>query len=288
LSNSFHFEGYGGLTWCDPRQAFDPGETGHDVIRLEDEDELNRRLGGMWWPGIILPTQLGRSERSFRRLDIHSDGTIRFTAKINARMMAQYDFRRFPLDTQSLEIVLQVGRSNSSDLLIGAAPGQVGLGSAFEAPEWDVTGYSTAIEVEEQFTRFVMTLEVGRLVGFYWWKIMLPLIIITCIAWSTFWMTRDALAQRQRQSGTAILTVVAFQFIATADLPRVAYLTLMDLAILWTYLCVGATLLTNIMGNRSYRVSESERVRTDRIGQRFYLPAYLLGLIVIFFLHTFI
>jgi hypothetical protein len=80
--------------------------------------------------------------------------------------------------------------------------------------------------------------------------------------------------------------VVAFQFIASGDLPRVAYLTLMDLAVLWTYLCVGATLLTNIIGNRGYRVSESERVRSDSLGRRFYFPAYLLGLLVIFLLET--
>ena len=284
-SNSFRFEGYGGLIWCDPRQAFDPEAAGRQFIRIGGED-ARRRLEEMWWPGLFLPTQFGQPELTLQRLRIFADGTIEFSAKINTRLMARYDFRRFPLDTQKLEIVLQAGRSNAGDLLIGAAPGQVGLGREFDVPEWDVTGYATTIDPGERFTRFVMTLTIGREAGFYGWKIMLPLLIIVCVAWSTFWMTRDVLAQRQRQSGTAILTVVAFQFIASADLPRVAYLTLMDMVVLWTYLCIGSTLATNIISNRRFRSGEAHGVRADRLGRRYYLAVYLLGILIMFSLQT--
>jgi hypothetical protein len=284
-SNSFRFEGYGGLIWCDPRRAFESAASGEELLRIEGE-EARRRLGGMWWPGLFLPTQFGRPELTLQQLLIFSDGTIQFSTKINSRLMARYDFRRFPLDTQTLAIVLQAGRLDAGDLRIGEAPGQVGLDRNFEVPEWDVTGYATTIDPGEEFARFVMTLEIGRRVGFYWWKILLPLVIIVCVAWSTFWMTRDVLAQRQRQSGTAILTVVAFQFVAAADLPRVAYLTLMDMMILWTYLCIGSTLATNIISKRRFRLDEQRGLRADRVGRRYYFAVYLFGVLAIFLLQA--
>jgi hypothetical protein len=286
-ANSFRFEGYGGLIWCDPRQAFDAPAAGGEVRRTEGE-EVARAIRGIWWPGLMLPTQLGQPDLANQTLEVHSDGTIEFSAKFNSRMIARYDFRRFPLDTQRLDIVIQVGRPDAGAIVIGQAPGRVGLGREFDIPEWEVTGYSIDVAPDERPARFTMTLAIGREVGYYLWKILLPLIIIVCVAWSTFWMTRDVLAQRQRQSGTAILTVVAFQFIAAADLPRVAYLTLMDLAILWTYLIIGGTLLTNIVNNRRFRAGEALGVQGDRIGRRYYLIIYLLGILAVFSLAAFI
>lgn len=83
-------------------------------------------------------------------------------------------------------------------------------------------------------------------------------------------MTRDVLAQRQRQSATAILSVVAYQFVAGASLPRVSYLTLMDLVFLWIYLCLGATLVTNVVSKRRFRMDERRGLHADRVGRMVY------------------
>ncbi len=280
-TNSFRFEGYGGLIWCDPRQAFDAQAAGADFINIDGEQAL-RRVDQMWFPGILLPSQLGVPERTNQLLVIFSDGTVRFSVKFNTRMMARYDFARFPLDHQRLEISLQTSRWDVDETTIREATGQVGIDRYFDIPEWEVVNQRTRTERNEGFNRFVMELEIGRRVGFYLWKILLPLFIITCVAWSTFWMTRDVLAQRQRQSGTAILTVVAFQFIAVVDLPRVAYLTLMDGVILWTYVCIGTTLLTNIVNKRRFRQSEELGLKADRQGRIAFPIVYVAGILLLF------
>ncbi len=279
-ANSFRFEGFGELIWCDPRHAFDERSVGAEVISAVGEQALER-LGEMWWPGFALPAQLGRPDVSRQQLAIFSDGTIRFSAKVNSRMTARYDFRRFPLDSQTLEIVLQTGRPNVDHLLIEEASAWAGLARDFEVPEWDVRGFATSLKHGAGFTQFVIQLETRRRAGFYFWKILLPLVIIVCVAWSTFWMTRDVLAQRQRQSATAILTVIVFQFIAAEDLPRVAYLTLMDAVILWTYVCICFTLLTNVVNKRRFRSSEELGLAADRKGRRLYAVTYLLGVVAI-------
>ncbi len=268
-TNSFRFEGYGGLVWCDPRLGFDPEEEGAD-FRVFGEDNALAQFDRMWWPGVVLPTQLGVPERTNRLVVVFSDGTVRFSTKFNSRMIEQYDFSDFPLDRHVLQIPMQTFGWNKSDLVLASGDNRVGFDREFKIPEWNTLDVRSRVEIRDGIERFVTEIEIGREVGFYLWKILLPLAIIACVAWSTFWLTRDVLAQRQRQSATAILSVVAYQFVAGASLPRVSYLTLMDLIILWIYLCIGLTLVTNVVHKRRFRMDEESGLRADRRWRLFY------------------
>ena len=52
-SNTFRFEGFMDLIWCDPRNAFDPAERGVDK-ELFLEEGAKRELDEIWW-------QIGRA-----------------------------------------------------------------------------------------------------------------------------------------------------------------------------------------------------------------------------------
>jgi hypothetical protein len=279
-TNSFRFEGYGGLIWCDVREAFDPEAAGA-TFRGFPGDAAFQRLERMWEPGVLIPTSLGPTDIGQPELFIFHDGTVSLRLKFHRRLSAAYDFSRFPLDHQVLEIPIETSLYRSDQVVIQEARGQVGLGRHVDIPEWRLEGYRVSIGKVGDFQRFLLEISIGREVGFYLWKILLPLFIISCVAWSTFWLTRDALAQRQRQSATAVLTVVAFQFIASGDLPRVAYLTVMDGIILWTYLCTGGTLLTNVLAHRRFRRAEGAGLRADRLGRIAFPLVYLGGVLMI-------
>jgi len=280
-SNSFRFEGYGGLVWCDPRLAFDP-EAEHSEFRVYMEDAAFAQLRATWWPGVVLPTQLGVPDRTNLLLAVFSDGTVRFSMKFNSRMIAQYDFSEFPLDRQVLQIPIQTFGWNRDELRIPERGNRIGFDRSFTIPEWETLGVTSRQEDREGVLRFVTEIEIGRRVGYYLWKILLPLGVFVCVAWSTFWLTRDVLAQRQRQSATAIVSVVAFQFVAAASLPRVSYLTLMDRLFLWTYVCLGLTLITNVLHKRLYRKSEESGLRADRLWRALYPFLYAGGVLLIF------
>jgi hypothetical protein len=275
-TNSFRFEGYGGLIWCDPRLAFDADEAGRDFKQYRGESS-RRGLDDIWWPGVNISSQLGVADRSNEMLAVFADGTVYVGLTFNTRMIANYDFADFPLDRQTLTIPIQASRWNAAEVQVVSAARRVGFDSEFRIPEWDVLSHNSILEKTDGLTRFVMEIEIGRRYGYYLWKIVLPLFIISCIAWSTFWMTRDALAQRQRQSATSILSVVAYQFVAGSSLPRVPYLTLLDGLFLWTYICVGVTLITNVVAKRRFRESEESGLRTDRIGRILFPLVYVVG-----------
>jgi hypothetical protein len=284
MSNSFRFEGYGGLIWCDPRLA---AEAAPMAERVVFGDSVEDRLGKMWWPGVFLPSQLGEPERSSERVIIYPDGTVLFSAKFNSRMLARYDFSRFPLDRQFLRIPIQTSVWHSDVVALRQARGQVGFNRGFDIPEWNVEGFSTRVDVvagsrgRVSFSRFVMEIEIGRRIGFYLWKILTPLLLIVGVGWCVFWMSRENLAQRQRTSATAVLTIVAFQFVASAQLPRVPYLTLMDGVLLWSFFAVAATLILNVINARRFRNDHEAGLRADRRMRWLFPVAYFVGLILI-------
>ena len=281
-TNSFRFEGYGGLVWCDPRLRFDAAEEGSE-FRVFSEDNALTQFERIWWPGVVLPTQLGVPDRTTRLLVVFSDGTVRFSTKFNSRMIEQYDFSDFPLDRHVLQIPIQVFGWNKDELEFVKTGNRIGFDREFKIPEWSTLDVRSRVEERDGIQRFVTEIEIGREVGFYLWKILLPLAIIACVAWSTFWLTRDVLGQRQRQSATAILSVVAYQFVAAASLPRVSYLTLMDRIILWIYICIGITLITNVVHKRRYRLDEERGLRADRLWRVIY-PFLCAGGVLLIFL----
>jgi hypothetical protein len=280
-ANSFRFQGYGGMIWCDPRLSFDASEEGSDRRSFPAKAMLQDG-GEIWWPGLILPTQLGEPEITNDRVIVFSDGTVEFQTKVNTRLTARYDFRLFPLDRQTLRIVLDTypWRADGGRVLLTESTNRMGFDRRFEMAEWELGKVDSGIGPAAD-PKFWMEIHVARRSGFYLWKIILPLVIIVCVAWSTFWLTRDALAQRQRQVATAVLTLVAFQFTAVGDLPRVPYLTIMDRVMLWSYIAVGATFISNVLSARLYRKHSDLGLAFDRRGRWLYPLFYGTGFVAI-------
>ena len=78
-----------------------------------------------------------------------------------------------------------------------------------------------------------------------------------------------------------ILTLVAYQFVAAGDLPRVAYLTVMDALILWSFVTIGSTLITNVINMRKFRAAQQDGLQADRMGRRYFPLVYIGGFVAL-------
>jgi len=281
-TNTFRFEGFGAVTWCDPRLSFDPLAYGADR-KIFHQIQAQEYLSGRWAPGLFFPDRLGDPERTSEQVVVYPDGTVGVHAKFNSRLLADFDFRKFPLDRQTLRITVQPYVLHSGSIRLIHSERLTGFNRGFQIPEWDFLYYEAGLENEGEpdDSHFVMEIRIARRAGFYVWKVLLPMFIVVAVAWSTFWMTRDSLAQRQRQSATSILTLVAYQFVAAGDLPRVPYLTVMDALILWSFLVIGSTLVTNVINMRKFRAAQQDGLKADRFGRRYFPLVYLGGFAVL-------
>jgi hypothetical protein len=98
-------------------------------------------------------------------------------------------------------------------------------------------------------------------------------------------MVDERFGIRVRTSATGILTVVAYQFVAGQNLPRVGYLTLIDKIMVISFLLLAITVLESYIVSR---YGEDERDQAHRIDEtaRWLFPLTYATLIGLSFLLT--
>jgi hypothetical protein len=277
----FRFEGYGDFRWCDPRSAFDPEVEGEDVRRfLGTADNYP-----FWNVDLTVANGVGAVEVTRRLVEIHSDGSTRVSGYFNSEVAAPFDLRRFPFDRQTLEIQIESFTFNQEVLELQTSDDRVSFHPNLFLPEWRIEGITGRVEqtlnVRDRtpFFRVVVALHVAREWGFYVYKLWVPLFLIVALSWSTFWMYDESLASRIRLSATAFLTVVAYQFAISGNLPKVAYLTLMDRLMIASFVLIAMSAVQSMPVAKIRETNVQRAAAIDRISQWLF-PLLYLGIIV--------
>ena len=206
---------------------------------------------------------------------------------MSLRVAADFDLRRFPFDRQLLELEIESFRWTEESLVWMPDEAGTGFSEDFEIPEWRIARVGSRVETAralrspDPFSRFVFEIEVEREAGFYVWKVMLPLIIIVGLSWSVFWMTEERVAGRSRITATGVLTIVAYQFVVAEELPRIAYLTLLDKMMILSFVLLAVTVVESLVIARYQEDDMPRALRIDRACRWIFPSAYLVLLALV-------
>ena len=77
---------------------------------------------------------------------------------------------------------------------------------------------------------------IKRYVKHYVFKIMLPVFLILCVAWYVLWIPTRKYETRLNTSIIALLALIAYNFVFQDDIPKLNYLTDLDWFILMSYI----------------------------------------------------
>lgn len=143
--------------------------------------------------------------------------------------------------------------------------------------QWTMTGLASSVEQipgvgDQSVTEIRFTLSIARRFNFYIWKVFLPLLVMVILSWTVFWIDPSELSSQVQISVTTILTVIAFAFAIQANLPKVPYLTFIDLFFLVCYLFVFATAIEITAEHVTGRSGHLERARRLNRLSRVVLP----------------
>ncbi|MBZ3888783.1 Gamma-aminobutyric acid receptor subunit gamma-3 [Sciurus carolinensis] len=91
----------------------------------------------------------------------------------------------------------------------------------------------------------VMTIyfELSRRMGYFTIQTYIPCILTVVLSWVSFWIKKDATPARTALGITTVLTMTTLSTIARKSLPRVSYVTAMDLFVTVCFLFVFAALM---------------------------------------------
>jgi hypothetical protein len=276
------------MQWRDPRLAFDP-EKVQDRFRIFTGDafgaEMSRR--GLPWPQYTIVNQQGRLLVQNRVVIVRPDGEAIYYERFSTSLQApDFDFRNFPFDKQRFFIHF--------DLLgpvwmyrLQEIANYSEIGDKLGEEEWVITDFDTRIStgqiLKSPVSRFNFEFHANRHIAYYFFRILLPLIVIISVSWILFFL-KDY-AKRVDAAGANLLLFIAFNFAISSDLPRLGYLTFLDILLISAFLVTAVVLILSVYLRRQDMKGREDFVaKVDRYVIIFYPLAYVLTIATVTFL----
>ncbi|MDJ0803699.1 MAG: hypothetical protein QNI89_02555 [Desulfobacterales bacterium] len=290
LAETFEIKGLLALQWQDERFVFDPKIEGLNKKRYQGSFQFLEEYNA-WWPQLVLSNGVGTIPLQSVSLSISPDGTLLFLQEITAIVESPMDLRPYPFDKQKLKAIFEPLAYYGTEIRLVTGPEMVDLPERpVHVAGWELHGLSAAPHIEQDansdalFTQFIVTLQVKRKPGFVIWFIIVPLSIIVLLSNSVFWINRELIGNRLDILFIGLLTIVAYQFVASESLPSVSYFTLINGFVYVGYLTIVASIVSNIwLYNLNERRSEVAAQRFNQLC-RWVLPiAFLVFNLILFF-----
>ncbi|UHD14732.1 ligand-gated ion channel [Thiocapsa bogorovii] len=273
------------MHWTDPALAFNP-ETINDRFKILTGDAFSAEMSrlGLLWPQYTVFNQQGNRWVQNRVVVVRPDGETVYLERFSTTLQApDFDFRNFPFDVQKFFIRI--------DLLtpewlfqLREIEGYSEVGDTLGEEEWVVTDFVTRFSrgeiLQRPVSRFDFEFWAKRHVEYYFFRILLPLIVIIAVSWILFFL-KDY-AKRVDAAGANLLLFIAFNFAISSDLPRLGYLTFLDTLLISAFLVTAIVLILSVYLRRQDMKGRSAFVaKVDRYVITFYPLAYIATIVAV-------
>lgn len=243
-------------------------------------------MGDIWNPRITLVNARQFQQRT-QQLQVSAMGDVTVYERITANITETFDLRRFPFDQQnvSLDYYSAFGPTTVNFILDER---KIGKFREFSIAGWSFAGSSVSKSVrsleiiDRQVAGFSANLHFNRHLGFYLWKVFIPLAFIVFMAWTVFWIDPAEFGTQIGISTSSVITLVAFQLGLVSLLPKIAYTTEVDVYILGCsgliFIALGEAIVTaKLAQNGKHALS----LTVDRVMRWAYPLTYVLLCLVI-------
>lgn len=247
----------------------------------------------VWFPKIeLLNSSQVTKERTFTadQVQVGEDGQVTHFQRVYGWVSTYHQLQRFPFDSHQFKFRLANFSYADRELQIEVDTDFTGLADLLNIPDWTVRAVNGSVEEFDlrEFHRtlslFVLTIDLYRHSKYYIFKVIIPLMFITMMSWIVFWISPEKFGPQIGLSATSMLTLIAFQFALTAELPKVSYFTLMDKLLFTSTTIVFLSLI--ISASTAFLVTKGKEILAHKIDYvcRWLFPLTLFVLWLIIFL----
>ena len=243
------------LTWKDPRVA------GPRVVGIDE----------VWAPRV----QLADEQRIFKKLKevvhVGADGTMLYRQRYYGKLGSPVDLSDFPFDKHTLGIEL-VLLHPADEVQLVLDEDVTGQKERMSIPDWSIgkgrlrESKYTLTPGLPVFPSVTYDIPADRHSHFFFWKILLPLILIVGMSWTVFWVDPVKVGPQISVTITSMLTVMAYRFATAQFLPNLPYLTRLDVFVMGSTFLVFLALVqevTTILMVKNDRADKA--LRLDRV-----------------------
>jgi hypothetical protein len=258
--------------WNDPRICV-PNPARPGEFRLRE----GLTWDDVWNPAVCLINGI-ESELVTGYTIINSGGEPRVSMNCNwmAKVKAPLDLRMFPFDEQVVPLIIRSEWYTSNQLKFVVTSAQRKdlrefLSSEVRLNEFNISAVKALSRVHQYrmlaglvdeadtlHDELRIEFHVARRAAYYLWKVVFLYLLVITMSASTFLFDPQDSQTRTSISVTLFLTAVAFHFVISATLPRVAYNTRLDKFIILMYGGIFIAFAQTVIMFRLYKYGLSE------------------------------
>ncbi len=255
-----------------------------DQRLVSSNEKTTYNLNDVWNPDLQIINR-GKLFLSFPEIvEVDSEGTVVYKQRFIGDFSQPLDLHRFPVDQQKLKFqIVSLGYSPNEVNLIEDS---VGISEKLSIPDWDIMGINLK-KIEYKILPnkpadegMLLEINAKRYVQFYFFKFIVPLILIVIMSWMVFWIDPTNSSTQISVSITSMLTLIAYQFLAVGSLPAVPYLTRMDMVMLSSTVLVFASLVEVVITSFLVQKNKVELARSIDSYCRYIFPATFLLILI--------
>ncbi|CAL8393882.1 unnamed protein product [Boreogadus saida] len=232
-------------TWTDSRLSYNStmkiltlNSNMVGLIWLPDTIFRNSKNAEAHW--ITMPNQL---------LRIWNDGKILYTLRLTINAECQLQLHNFPMDHHSCPLIFSSYGYPRDEMIYKWRRNSVEASDpkSWRLYQFDFRGLRNTSDILKTSTGDYVTMTVyfdlSRRMGYFTIQTYIPCILTVVLSWVSFWIKKDATPARTALGITTVLTMTTLSSVARTSLPRVSYVTAMDLFVTVCFLFVFAALM---------------------------------------------
>jgi hypothetical protein len=273
------------LRWEDPRLA----HPGSGVVRYPIEQ--------VWHPRISIVNETNAVSRKFPDMaEVEPDGRVICRQRYAGAFTQSLRLGSFPFDRQTFRLQFVAVRYSPNEVKFVPDQDWVdnglkqagGIAPSITLPDWTIEHWNTkslgyALAPGFEYSGYAFEFTAVRDVQHYILKVILPLVLIVIMSWAGFWIDPIHANSQISVAVTSMLTLITYRYAVDTQVPRLPYMTRIDLFFLVSTLLVFFSLIEVLVTTILDKNLQTERVKKiDRYCRAIFPAIFAIASIAIF------
>ncbi|XP_043266670.1 gamma-aminobutyric acid receptor alpha-like isoform X2 [Venturia canescens] len=233
-------------SWVDRRLAFQGGK---ETLALSIS-----MLARIWKPDTYFyngkQSYLHTITSPNKFVRLYQDGRVLYSSRLTIKAGCPMNLEDFPMDTQRCPLKFgSFGYTTRDVVYKWNNARQVAIAEDMKLSQFDLVANPTANQSnaaslsQTEYSMLLVSFHLQRHMGNFLIQVYGPCVLLVVLSWVSFWLNREATADRVSLGITTVLTMTFLGLEARTDLPKVPYPTALDFFVFLSFAFIFATII---------------------------------------------
>ncbi|XP_050504106.1 gamma-aminobutyric acid receptor alpha-like [Diabrotica virgifera virgifera] len=183
---------------------------------------------------------------------LHHDGRVLYSSRLTIKAGCPMNLENFPMDIQKCPLTFgSFGYTKKDVLYRWNFARQVAIADDMKLSQFDLIGTPSGNnsfnpfngDIRSEYSVLLVSFHLQRHMGNFLIQVYGPCVLLVVLSWVSFWLNREATADRVSLGITTVLTMTFLGLEARTNLPKVPYPTALDFFVFLSFAFIFATII---------------------------------------------